>query len=85
VPRGAADGSALAWVEDNPRARQRSTVTAGGQCHSRPGAGRYSQLGPSVTLVVVFAVLGGLSPLEPPVDLVGVWVPPFAHPVLETR
>ncbi len=39
----------------------------------------------SVRLLVVFAVPGGLSPLEPPVDLVGVRVPPLAHPVLEAR
>ena len=36
-------------------------------------------------LLVVFAVLGGLSPLQPPVDLVGFRVPPLDHPVLETR
>jgi hypothetical protein len=36
-----------------------------------------------VRLVVVFAVLGGFSALESPVDLVGGWVPPLAHPVLE--
>jgi hypothetical protein len=34
-------------------------------------------------LFVVVAVLGGLSPLELPVDLVGLRVSPFAHPVLE--
>jgi hypothetical protein len=37
----------------------------------------------SVRLLVVVAVPGGLSPLEPLVDFVGVRVPPFAHPVLE--
>ncbi len=36
-------------------------------------------------LLVVFPVQGGLSALEPPVDLVGVRVSPLAHPVLETR
>jgi hypothetical protein len=36
-----------------------------------------------VGLVVVFAVLGGFSALESPVDLVGVGVPPFAYPVFE--
>ena len=34
-------------------------------------------------LFVVVAVLPGPSPLQSPVDLVGVGVPPFAHPVLE--
>ena len=34
-------------------------------------------------LFVVVAVLGGASAFESPVDLVGVGVPPFAHPVLE--
>ena len=38
-----------------------------------------------VRLFLVCAGLAGLSPLEPPVDLVGVRVPPFAHPVLEAR
>ena len=36
-------------------------------------------------LPVVFAPGGGLSPLQPQVDLMGVRVPPLAHPVLETR
>ena len=36
-------------------------------------------------LVVVVAVLGGLSALKQPVDLVGGRVPPLAQPVLETR
>src|SRR5262245_30012459 len=35
-------------------------------------------------LLVVLAVLGGLSSLKPPVDLVRLRVPPFAHPVLES-
>jgi hypothetical protein len=39
----------------------------------------------SVVLLVVVALLGGLSPLEQPVDLMGVRVPPLAHPVLEAR
>src|SRR5262245_52206765 len=39
----------------------------------------------AVRLFVVVALLGGLSPLEPPVDLVRFRVPPFAHPVLEAR
>jgi hypothetical protein len=43
------------------------------------------RLGELLRLLVVFAALGGLSPLEPPVDLVGVRVTPFAHPVLESR
>src|SRR6516165_4449591 len=34
-------------------------------------------------LFVVVAVLGGASAFESPVDLVGVGVPPFAHPVFE--
>jgi hypothetical protein len=42
-------------------------------------------VGARVRLLLGFAQLGGLSPLEPPVDLVGVWVSPLAHPVLETR
>ena len=33
----------------------------------------------------ILAVLGGLSPLDQPVDLVGVGVPPLAHPILEPR
>ena len=37
-----------------------------------------------VRLCVVFAVLGGLSPFQPPVDLVGLGVSPLAHSVLET-
>ena len=37
------------------------------------------------TALLVVAVLGGLSALQPPVDLAGVRVPPLAHPVLETR
>src|SRR5215468_6163210 len=36
-----------------------------------------------VRLVVVVAVLGGASALESPVDLVGVGMPPFTHPVFE--
>src|SRR5215208_7054206 len=52
-----------------------------------------AELGPSPTpfrvgvggLFVVFAGSGGLPALEQPVDLVRVWVPPFAHPVLERR
>ena len=39
----------------------------------------------SRVLGVVLAVPGGLSPLQHPVDLVRVWVSPFAHPVLEAR
>ena len=35
-------------------------------------------------LFVVVALLGGLSPLQPPVDLVGGRVPPLEHPVLKT-
>ncbi len=35
--------------------------------------------------LVAVAVLGGPSPLKPPVHLVGARVPPLAHPVLETR
>ena len=38
-----------------------------------------------IELLVVLAVAGGLSPLEPPVDLVGVRVPLLEHPVLEAR
>ena len=38
-----------------------------------------------LVVVVVIAVLGGLSPLQPPVDLVGGRVPPLEHPVLEPR
>ena len=37
----------------------------------------------AVGLFVVVAVLGGASAFESPVDLVGVRVTPFAHPVLE--
>jgi hypothetical protein len=36
-------------------------------------------------LFVVVALLGGLSPLQPPVDLVGGRVPPLEHPVLVAR
>ena len=38
-----------------------------------------------VTLLGVVAVLGGLSPFEPPVDIASGRVPPLAHPVLEAR
>ena len=45
-----------------------------------PGSVKVSGLGGWVGLLVVVAVLGGFSAFEPPVDLVGVRVSPFAHP-----
>ncbi len=65
-------------------ARDRAAVRAA-RVAVRARVGEVSRLGGSVGLFVVFAVLGGFSPFEPPVDLVGVRVPPLAHPVLEAR
>ena len=47
-----------------------------------------AQGGPNIApeaLLVVLALLGGLSTLQQPVQLVGVGVAPLAHPVLKTR
>ena len=54
------------------------------QTPSAAGRGTFFQALRSVGLLVV-ALLGGLSPLEQPVDLVGVGVPPLPQPELETR
>ena len=58
------------------------------QEHSGAGPGVHRSKSPglaSVRLFVVVAVLGGLPPLEPPVNFVGGRVPPLQHPVLEAR
>ena len=47
------------------------------------GIRRYRGIGGLVALLVVVAVLGGLSSLKEPVDLVSLGVSPLAHPVLE--
>ena len=63
-------------------------VPDGCQEHSGAGPGVHRSKPPglaSVRLFVVVAVLGGLPPLEPPVNFVGGRVPPLQHPVLEAR
>ena len=50
----------------------------------RPASsGDLCYLGRPLRALLVVAVLAALSPLEQPVALVGVRVPPLAHPVLE--
>ena len=72
----------------DPFRESSSTGRRGRGAHPTPsaaGRGAFFQARCSVGLLVVVALLGGLSPLEQPVDLVGFGVPPLPQPELETR